>query len=96
MIIPRLLHKWRSGDADPTRVRIRLSAIATVALPALVFAEGVTSRDHHFSLEFEPGAACQARNQIPIPDSSAGPRFGLTDIQGNGPEVQRRIEHCGI
>ncbi len=92
MIIQRLVHRCRSGATDATRVLIRLSVIAIVALPALVSAEGVTSRDHRFSLEFETGAVWQSRNQIQIPDSSAGTRFGLTDIQGNGPDAQRRVE----
>lgn len=48
--------------------------------------------DHRFSLEFETGAVWQSRNEIQIPDSSAGTRFDLTDLQGSGPMVQRRIE----
>lgn len=71
---------------------IFLFVMVTVALPAFTFAEGVASTDHRFSLEFETGAVWQSRNQIQIPDNSNGTRFGLTDIQGNGPEVQRRVE----
>jgi hypothetical protein len=48
--------------------------------------------DPRFSLEFETGAVWQSRNDIQIPDNAAGTRFSLTDIQGNGPEAQRRVE----
>mgnify|MGYP001038010889 CR=1 FL=1 len=81
-----------NGASGLARTLLRLTVIATVALPALTFAEAVTTPDHRFMLEFETGAVWQSRNQIQIPDSSNGTRFGLTDIQGNGPEVQRRVE----
>ncbi len=58
-----------------------LSSVAEAAPP-----------EYPFSLEFETGAVWQSRNQIQIPDSSAGTRFALTEIQGNGPEAQRRVE----
>ncbi len=48
--------------------------------------------DRHFSLEFETGAVWQSRNEIQIPDSSAGTRFDLAALQGSGPMAQRRIE----
>ncbi len=85
-------HWWRAGAADRAKNLLRLAVIAVVTLPALVLAEGTMSPDHRFSLEFETGAVWQSRNQIQIPDSNNGTRFGLTDIQGNGPEVQRRVE----
>lgn len=92
MILDRLLRRWRNGAAGPGRVLLGVSVIATVTLPALVCAEGVTSRDHRFSLEFETGAVWQSRNQIQIPDSNNGTRFGLKDIQGNGPEAHKRVD----
>lgn len=69
-----------------------IAVMAMAALPVRASAEDGKQADHRFSLEFETGAVWQSRNQIQIPDSSAGTRFGLTDIQGNGPEVQRRVE----
>ena len=48
--------------------------------------------DRRFSLEVETGAIWQSRNQIQIPDSADGTRFSLTDLQGNGPGVHRRVE----
>ncbi|MBX3371370.1 MAG: hypothetical protein KF793_13370 [Nitrospira sp.] len=92
MTMGRFSHCQRKAHAGLARAVIRLSLIATVALPVLGFAQEVRSPDHRFSLEFETGAVWQSRNQIQIPDSSNGTRFGLTDIQGNGPNVQRRVE----
>jgi len=92
VITGRGLHSRKNGASGLVRALIRLSVIVTVALPAFAFAEEVTSPDHRFMLEFETGAVWQSRNQIQIPDSSARTRFGLTEIQGNGPEVQRRVE----
>lgn len=45
-----------------------------------------------FQIEFETGAIWQGRNEIHIPDSSAGTRFSLVDIQDSTPIVQRRVE----
>ena len=50
------------------------------------------SPDRQFVLEFETGAIWQSRNQIQIPDSADGTRFDLRALQGNGPEIHRRIE----
>jgi hypothetical protein len=58
-----------------------LSSVAEATHPA-----------HPVSLEFETGTVWQSRNQIQIPDSSAGTRFALTELQGHGPEAQRRVE----
>ena len=92
MTMGRFSHCQRKAHAGLARAVIRLSLIATVALPVLGFAQEVRSPDHRFSLEFETGAVWQSRNQIQIPDNSNGTRFDLTDIQGNGPNVQRRVE----
>ena len=48
--------------------------------------------DRRFSLEFETGAVWQSRNEIQIPDNAGGTRFALTDLQGHGPQAQRRVE----
>jgi hypothetical protein len=62
---------------------------ATVS-PALGSSPGL---DHQrFSLEFETGAIWQSRNDIQIPGCPQGTRFALTDLQGNGPQAQRRVE----
>lgn len=45
-----------------------------------------------FQIEFETGAIWQGRNEIQIPDSAAGTRFSLVDIQDSTPIVQRRVE----
>ncbi|MBH0204844.1 MAG: hypothetical protein HP498_03305 [Nitrospira sp.] len=42
-----------------------------------------------FQIEFETGAIWQSRNEIHIPDSAAGTRFSLADIQDG---TQRRVE----
>ena len=86
------LHGRSYGAADQVRVLIRLSVMAIVALPLFAFAQETAHHEQRFSLEFETGAVWQSRNQIQIPDSSAGTRFGLTDIQDNGPDAQRRVE----
>lgn len=49
-------------------------------------------QDSRVSLEFETGAVWQTRNQIHIPDSPQGTRFDLADLQGSGPQAQRRVE----
>ncbi len=85
-------HGRSYGAADWVRALIRLSVMAIVAFPLFAFAEKTAHDEQRFSLEFETGAVWQSRNQIQIPDSSAGTRFGLTDIQGNGPDAQRRVE----
>lgn len=43
-------------------------------------------------IEFETGAIWQSRNEIQIPDTIAGTRFSLADIQDSPPIVQRRVE----
>lgn len=48
--------------------------------------------DARFQVEFETGAVWQSRNEIQIPDSADGTRFDLRQLQGSGPEVQRRVE----
>ncbi len=50
------------------------------------------SPQKQLSLEFETGAVWQSRNEIHIPDTSAGTRFDLTTLQGSGPQAQRRVE----
>jgi hypothetical protein len=45
-----------------------------------------------FQIEFETGSIWQGRNEIHIPDSAAGTRFSLADIQDGTPIVQRRVE----
>jgi hypothetical protein len=45
-----------------------------------------------FQIEFETGAIWQGRNEIHIPDSAAGTRFSLADIQDSAPIAQRRVE----
>jgi len=45
-----------------------------------------------FQIEFETGAIWQSRNEIHIPDSAAGTRFSLADLQDGMPIVQRRVE----
>lgn len=45
-----------------------------------------------FQIEFETGVIWQGRNEIHIPDSAAGTRFSLADIQDSAPIVQRRVE----
>lgn len=52
----------------------------------------IISLEKRFSVEFETGAVWQSRNEIQIPDSSSGTRFSLIDLQGYGPNVQRRVE----
>lgn len=85
-------HRSRSRSAGLAGALARIAVMAIVALPMFAFAEETAHPEHRFSLEFETGAVWQSRNQIQIPDSSAGTRFGLTDIQGNGPDAQRRVE----
>lgn len=85
-------HHQRSRFSIQASVLAQIAVMVIVALPMFAFAEEAARPDHNFSLEFETGAVWQSRNQIQIPDSSAGTRFGLTDIQGNGPEAQRRVE----
>ncbi|HET9866806.1 MAG TPA: hypothetical protein VFQ06_05910, partial [Nitrospira sp.] len=48
--------------------------------------------DTRFQVEFETGAVWQSRNEIHIPDSADGTRFDLRQLQGSGPEIQRRVE----
>jgi hypothetical protein len=77
------------------RVRHISLVVAAMVLSAL-YAEpalGSDSQpDRRFSLEFETGAVWQSRNEIQIPDNAGGTRFALTDLQGHGPDAQRRVE----
>jgi hypothetical protein len=69
--------------------------VAAMVLSALCAEPGLGSAsppDRRFSLEFETGAVWQSRNEIQIPDNAGGTRFPVTDLQGHGPEVQRRVE----
>jgi hypothetical protein len=43
------------------------------------------------SLEFESGQVWQSMNDVQIPNSSAGDRFSLSDLSGNGPWVAGRL-----
>ena len=67
-------------------------AVALACLVSAPLGAHAAPPDHRFSLEFETGAVWQSRNEIHIPDSSAGTRFDLTDLQDSGPIAQRRIE----
>jgi hypothetical protein len=73
-------------------ITVLIGSVAAMTVIAVPPVAGASLPDHRFSLEFETGAVWQSRNQIQIPDSNAGTRFALTDIQGNGPEAHRRIE----
>jgi hypothetical protein len=71
---------------------ILFGAMVSLTLSAVSPAAAASLSDHRVSLEFESGAIWQSRNQIQIPDNSAGTLFSLTDIQRNGPTLQRRVE----
>ena len=77
------------------RQRVSSFLAACVAIVLLCGAPQGTQAappDHWFSVEFETGAVWQSRNEIHIPDSSDGTRFDLRNLQGSGPEAQRRVE----
>lgn len=74
------------------QARVLMCAVVFMAVSAVSPVAGASLPDHRFSLEFETGAVWQSRNQIQIPDSNAGTRFALTDIQENGPEAHLRVE----
>jgi hypothetical protein len=77
------------------RVRHISPVAAAMVLSALCAEPSLGSAlppDRRFSLEFETGAVWQSRNEIQIPDNAGGTRFALTDLQGHGPEAQRRVE----
>ena len=73
-------------------ISILICGFVALTLGAASSVSGASLPDQRVSLEFETGAVWQSRNQIQIPDNSAGTRFALTDIQGNGPEAQKRVE----
>ena len=87
--IPSLKHQLTGRLRD---IRVVIGAIVSLFASTISPAAGASLPDHRFSLEVETGAVWQSRNQIHIPDSSEGTRFALTDIQGNGPNAQRRVE----
>ena len=87
-------HNLNRRSADRAWILLIFCVIATM-FSALSSVAGAAPPELPFSLEFETGAVWQSRNQIQIPDSSAGTRFALTDIQGHGPEAQRRVEIGG-
>lgn len=78
--------------AGGSRLSLLPYAIVFFAAMTLPSPANGASPDYRFQLEFETGAVWQSRNEIQIPDSSAGTRFALTDIQGSGPEIHRRVE----
>ena len=84
-------HCLNRRSADRASILVLFCVITTMFSTLSPVAEAAPP-ELPFSLEFETGAVWQSRNQIQIPDSSAGTRFALTDIQGHGPEAQRRVE----
>jgi hypothetical protein len=73
-------------------ITVRIRAVVFITVSAVLPVAGASLPEHRFSLKFETGVVRQSRNQIQIPNSSAGTRFTPTDIQGNGPEAHRRVE----
>ena len=73
---------------------IAWSAIITclVGIETPAVAADLETDTRRFQIEFETGAIWQGRNEIHIPDSAAGTRFSLADIQDSTPIVQRRVE----
>ena len=70
-----------------------LAVIAGMIGAAAPFAAADTQTEWpRFHIEFETGAIWQSRNEIHIPDTAAGTRFSLADIQDSAPSVQRRVE----
>lgn len=79
-------------------VVVRRAAVSSVAMVCLVLihpshaAADPETDMRRFQIEFETGAIWQGRNEIHIPDSAAGTRFSLADLQDDMPIVQRRVE----
>ena len=67
-------------------------AACIIALAAGSGSAAQAAPDSRFSVEVETGAVWQSRNEIHIPHNAQGTRFAMTDVQGSGPEAQRRIE----
>jgi hypothetical protein len=76
--------------AAPSSVHATTSAETKPGSQLLV--EESPPEERRFFLEVETGAYWQSRNEIHIPDSAAGTRFSLTDLQGRGPRPQSRVE----
>ena len=85
--MPPILHIAARGVLAYSTIMICLIGIAA----PLAAAEPQTESQRFF-IEFETGAIWQGRNEIQIPDTVAGTRFSLADIQDSTPIVQRRVE----
>jgi hypothetical protein len=60
----------------------------TLTQPVFASDDDMQSR---FSVELEGGAVWQSRNDVQIPNTSAGTRFSLVDVIGNGPWPAGRL-----
>jgi hypothetical protein len=66
--------------------------ICFIGVAAPLVAAETQMEARRFQIEFETGAIWQSRNEIQIPDTAAGTRFSVADIQDRTPIVQRRVE----
>lgn len=67
----------------------RLLAALVAGLPLPGLSQDMSER---FRLEVETGAAWQARNDVQIPNDTAGTRFSLRDTVGDGPVPLVRLD----
>lgn len=75
------------------RAFICAAATAWLLVVAAPFVAAETETEaRRFFIEFETGAIWQGRNEIQIPDTAAGTRFSLTELQDSQAIVQRRVE----
>ncbi len=66
--------------------------VALALLAAARFSPGAPgAEEQKFFVEVEAGPAWQARNDVRIPNSDAGTKFSLRDLQGSGPFAAPRI-----
>ena len=66
--------------------------LSTISLSSPLAAAEPQTESRRLFIEFETGAIWQGRNEIQIPDTAAGTRFSLADLQDSPPIVQRRVE----
>ena len=89
------IRQWTSPVLNVAASRALACAATTAWLlgAAAPFAAADTETEvRRVHLEFETGAIWQGRNEIQIPDTAAGTRFSLADVQDSPPIVQRRVE----
>ena len=91
-VMTRIFNNFADRCNWARHISLMMASVIWCVVCAIPAMGSASLPDRRFSLEFETGAVWQSRNEIQIPDNAGGTRFALTDLQGHGPQAQRRVE----